>query len=50
MESDALICMTPPPGPVVANAAGSPSSSTSQSSTCASISVAAGLVAQSMPC
>jgi hypothetical protein len=51
VASEALICRTPPPGPVsVRQASGSPSSSTSQSRTADSISVTAGLVDHSMPC
>ena len=51
MESDALIWITPPPGPTaVLKCCGSPSRSTSQSSTCASISVSAGLDDQIIPC
>ncbi len=50
VESDALIWMTPPPGPLLRHDSGSPSRSTSQSRTWASISVAAGLVAHNMPC
>lgn len=41
--------MTPPPGPVERNVAGRSIRSASQSSTTVSSSVAAGLVAQSMP-
>lgn len=48
-ELDALSWMTPPPSPVERNLPGNPSSSTSQSITCVSSSVAAGLVAQSIP-
>src|SRR5512132_1753923 len=42
--------MTPPPAEDERNASGSASISTSQSITCVSISVQAGLVAQSIPC
>ena len=42
--------MTPPPVPVERNRAGRPNSSANQSMTRVSTSVAAGLVAQSMPC
>jgi hypothetical protein len=49
-ELEALSSITPPPGPVDRNAAGRPSSSTSQSMTWVSSSVAAGPVAHSMPC
>jgi hypothetical protein len=49
-ESDALSWITPPPGPAaVFHACGRPRRSTSQSSTCASISVTAGLVDHSIP-
>ena len=49
-ESDALIWMTPPPGPVVFHPWGRSSRSTIQSTTTVSSSVAAGDVDQSMPC
>src|SRR5262249_60696900 len=42
--------MTPPPVLVDRNFSGSPSMATSQSRTCVSSSVQAGLVDQSMPC
>ena len=41
---------TPPPVPVERKDSGRPSRSASQSSTCCSSSVAAGLVTQDMPC
>ncbi|MEZ4769538.1 MAG: hypothetical protein R2844_14050 [Caldilineales bacterium] len=50
VAEDAVSWMTPPPVDVDLNACGSPSMSTSQSRTCVSSSVQAGLVAHSMPC
>src|SRR5689334_24982412 len=47
---EAVSWMTPPPVLVERNFSGKPSIGTSQSSTCVSSSVQAGLVAQSMPC
>lgn len=46
---DAVSWITPPPSPVDRNASGRPSIGTSQSITCVSSSVQAGLVDQSMP-
>ena len=50
VESDALIWMTPPAGPVVFQVSGSPRRSTNQSATTDSSSVAAGLVDHIIPC
>jgi len=47
---EAVSWITPPPCPLDLNRSGSPSMSTSQSSTCVSSSVQAGLVAHSIPC
>src|SRR5580700_10423719 len=47
---DAVSWITPPPLPVERNFCGRSSISTSQSRTCVSNSVQAGLVAQSIPC
>ena len=47
---EAVSWMTPPPAPRDVNAAGRPSAPASQSSTCVSSSVHAGLVTHSMPC
>ncbi len=47
---EAVSWMTPPPGPSLRNASGSPSASANQSSTTCSTSVTAGLVAQIIPC
>jgi hypothetical protein len=46
----AVSWMTPPPGPVERNCSGRLSIPTSQSRTCVSNSVAAGLVCHNMPC
>src|SRR5205814_1301994 len=47
---EAVSWITPPPCPLDLNRSGRASMSTSQSSTCVSSSVQAGLVAQSIPC